>query len=133
MGERGEGGLGEAEVAAVEVLQFQVSTQVVDGPVINSDNFPQSEGRIEGASNSVYPQSGRHSFFAADSTGAFLVQVQLLDESSMSLVIDTVVHSSEAHKRGWLGGRGWRLSSAFSPGVGAHHTGDELMSIGLGD
>ena len=76
------------------------TTLVVDAPAINSDKFPQFEGRIEGASDSVYPQSDGHSCCAADksrnSTGAVLVQKQLIDkvvDVPGVLVIDTVVHS----------------------------------------
>ena len=77
-GERrpGEGG---AEGAAVEVLEVLSSTQAVDAPGTNSDKFLQLEGRINGASDSVHPQSGGRSCCAVDSTGAVLVQVQLLD------------------------------------------------------
>ena len=64
-------------MAAVEVLQVQFITQVVHASANNSDKFPQSEGRFEGASGSV-PQGGGYSCCAADSTGAVLVQMQLL-------------------------------------------------------
>ena len=64
---------------AVEVLQAQFSTQAVDAPGNNSDKFQQPEGRIDGASDTVYPQSGGRSCCAVASSGALLVQVQLLD------------------------------------------------------
>ena len=52
----------------------------------------------------------------------FLTVVDVL----MVLVIDMVVHSLEARRCGGLAGGRRRFVASFRPGVGAHHTGDEL-------
>ena len=123
----GEGrpGRGKAEGAAVEVLQVHFSTKMVDASVVSSDNFQQPKFQIIFASISFYPQSGGHSCCAADSTGAVLVQVQLLNKWSMSLVCWSLTQLSTPWRHGWVGlGGGFCL---LQSGVGAHHTGDELM------
>ena len=70
VGEVGGGGDGRGSAGSV---------QAADAPVIFSDKFQQPKGLIDGASDSVSPQSGGRSCCAVDSTGAVPVQVQLLD------------------------------------------------------
>ena len=73
----------------------------VDAPGTNSDELQQPEDFIDGASDTVYPQCGGRSCCAVASTGAVLVQLQLLVvDVPVVLVIGLVVHSLEARRRG---------------------------------
>ena len=114
----GSGREGRAEGAAVEALQVKFYTQAVDAPGTNSDKFQQPEGRVEvpptqfilGVADVPVVQSIPQ--VQSWSRCSFLTVVDVL----VVLVIDMVVHSLEARKRGGLAG------------AGAHHTGDELIS-----
>ena len=103
-GREGGGGRG----VAVEVLQVKFYTQAVDAPGANSDKLQQPEGRVEcpptqfilGVADVPVVQSipqvqswPRCSFLT-------VVDVPIV------LVIDVVVHSMEARRRGGLAGAG---------------------------
>ena len=126
VGRRG-GEAGGAEVGAVEVLQLQFFTLVVNVPLIFSDKFPAV--RIE----SMVPQiqlssewctfllcSGKASLATGATTRCSLETVEARSCSPPTMLPCSALAA-------WRRGR--RFVTAFRPGVG----GDELTSISLSD